>query len=278
MPLGRPAAGALLTLGLLCAVPPALANHKTFATATLSMDAPSPTCVQYERRTKSRCNGSRLVRVAWSVACSGTPDVTIRYWSPRPDGTGSVALRDVAPPGGKSSGVAVVRFRAGVRVFAAVEVDCFVAGDGQTTQDHTASAVSKPTQTVFIPPRLVSVEAVRNSFCGVDVPVRLADRLLQARRRSSADYHTVFNGPSLLGVRKLSRAGRARTILRARGAGLRIRRRARSYVPGATGRIRTEAGIVWRPRRAGWLRVWAVIGGHRTNALAFKVLRGRACG
>jgi hypothetical protein len=204
--------------------------------------------------------------------------VTIHYWSPRPDGTGSLALRQVRPSSDKSSGVSVVRFRAGVRVFATVEVDCFVAGDGQTTQDHTASAVSKPTQTVFIAPRLVSVEAVRNSFCGVNVPIRLTDSLLQARRRSAADYHTVFNGPSLVGAPKLSSAGRARTILRARGAGLRIRRRARAYVPGATGRIHTEAGIVWRPRKRGWLRVWAVIGGFRTNALAFRVLPRHSCG
>jgi hypothetical protein len=270
MPLGRPAACALLSLAALCTVPTALAGQTTFATATLSMDAPNPKCIQYERRTTSRCSGSRLVRVAWSVACHGTPAVTIRYWSPRPDGTGQIALKNDSPSNNGSSGVSVVRFRAGVRVFATVEVDCFGA-ENQT-------AVSNPTRTVFIEPRLRSVEAVRNSFCGVDVPARLTDRVLQARRRSSADYHTVYNGPSLVGAPKLSRAGRARTILRARGAGLRIRRRARAYVPGATGRIHTEAGIVWRPRRAGWLRVWAVIGGHRTNALAFKVLRGRACG
>jgi hypothetical protein len=49
------------------------------------------------------------------------------------------------------------------------------------------------------------------------------------------------------------------------------------WVPGVTGRIRTSAGTTLVPRRAGPLKVWAVIGGEKTNVLTLRVFSRRGC-
>jgi hypothetical protein len=164
-----------------------------------------------------------------------------------------------------------------VRVFATVTAFCDTNGDGDTVPPHTARADSPATAEAYIPPRLTKVEAVTNSFCGFDVPNRWLTTVLQARQTSGVDFHLTFDDSSLLGVRRFSKAGRAKTVLFWRGAGLHGHGAARSFVPGPTAPIPTEAGVRWAPRKRGTLRVWAKIGGYRTNALAFRVVPARRC-
>jgi hypothetical protein len=267
---------AAVVAGLLAAGP-AAAHHQgtASATASLSLDPPRPGCKMVERRTRTHCDGSRVVRVTWSVGCGARPFVTVHHWSPRPGGGAPIKLESVELYDEQSSGVTATRFEAGVKVFATVEVDCFFEDPNGTIPEHSATATSAPTAEAYIPPRLNSVEAVSNSFCGLDVPIRWLDTVLQAGQTSNGDFHMTFDDSSLLGVGRFSRAARRRTVLFARGAGLRVKARARPWVPGATERIRTEAGIRWTPRKAGTLRVWAEIGGHRTNVLAFRVVKAR---
>ena len=259
----------LLTAG------PAAAHHSASATASLTLDPPRAGCKMAEDKTRTRCNGSRVVRVSWSVECGARAFVTVRYWSPRPGGGAPIALQDEEILDEASSGVTATRFEAGGRVFATVVLDCYYEGDGDTIPEHSAKATSAATTEAYIPPRLDSVEAISNSFCGFNVPNGWLDSVLQARETSNVDFHMTFLDRSLLGARRYSKAGRNRTVLFARGAGLRVRAPARPWLPGADGPQRTEAGIRWTPRKAGTLRVWAEVGGHRTNTLAFRVVRAR---
>jgi hypothetical protein len=173
------------------------------------------------------------------------------------------------------SGVTAKRFEAGTRVFATVKVYCDFDGDGNTIEAHRVEAESPRTAEAFIPPRLVKVESVKNSFCGF-LPSRMQARYgLQARETSGWDFSLIFNDDSLLGVSRFSHAGRLRTRLRARGAGVNHNDIAAPWIPGASGRIPTAAGTILVPRRAGPLRVWAVIGGAKTNVLTLRVLPSR---
>ena len=112
-----------------------------------------------------------------------------------------------------------------------------------------------------------------NSFCGF-IPSLTQQRYgLQARQTSRWDF-------TLLLRRRLAcSAGAATPTRRASRRGCAPRARAINYndiaapwVPGVTGRIRTSAGTILVPRRAGPLKVWAVIGGEKTNVLTLRVL------
>jgi hypothetical protein len=91
------------------------------------------------------------------------------------------------------------------------------------------------------------------------------------------DFTLTFNDTSLLGARRFSKAGRRKTVLYARGAGLNFHAPARSSVPGPVGPISTGAGMRLTPRKRGRVRVWARIGGYKTNVLAFRVLPPHRC-
>lgn len=60
-------------------------------------------------------------------------------------------------------------------------------------------------------------------------------------------------------------------VLFARGAGVRLKRSPDRGMLRELG----EVGTWLNPRRAGTLRVWATIGGHRTNTLRIRVLPKR---
>jgi hypothetical protein len=275
MPL-RLTAAAVSLCCLLAAAAPAAAHHAASATASLVMDPASTSCKLVERSYKSKCRGSRMVRVTWSVSC-GYPDpiVNVRFWNPRP---GKSPVEMVTEEySGELSGVTVKRIGAGTRVFATVKVFCDNPGDGDTVEAHRAEAESAPTETAFIPPRLVRVTSVKNSFCGF-IPSLTQQRYgLQARQTSGWDFTLLFDDDSLLGGNRHTRASRVKTRLRSKGAGINYNDIAAPWVPGPTGRIPTAAGTTLVPRRAGSLKVWAVIGGAKTNVLTLRVVPPRGC-
>jgi hypothetical protein len=257
---------------VLCIAAPASAHHSASATASLAMDPASPSCKLVEKTYRTKCKGSRVVRVTWSVSCAyPDPGVDVRFWTPRP-GRSPFEMEAVEADG--TSGVTVKRFPAGTKVFATVKVFCDFPGD-DTIDAHRVEAESPPTAEAFIPPRLLRVKSVTNSFCGVNVNRTLERYGLQARQTSAWDFSLVFNDDSLLGVSRYSTAGRAKTVLRAKGAGINDRGPAAPWIPGPTGRIPTAAGTRLVPRKAGPLKVWAVIGGAKTNVLTLRVLPKR---
>lgn len=275
MPL-RLTAAAVSLCCLLVAAAPASANHAASATGSLTMDPAPASCKLVERSYKSKCRGSRVVRVTWSVSC-GYPDpiVNVRFWNPRPGKSPVEMLTEEYS--GELSGVTVKRIAAGTRVFATVKVFCDDPGDGDTVEAHRVVAESAPTETAFIPPRLVRVTSVKNSFCGF-VPSLTQQRYgLQARQTSGWDFTLLFDDDSLLGGSRHTHAARVKTRLRSKGAGINYNDIAAPWIPGATGRIPTAAGTILVPRRPGPLKVWAVIGGAKTNVLTLRVLPRRGC-
>jgi hypothetical protein len=275
MPLRLLTAAAVLCWVLVAAAS-ASANHTASATASLTMDPASPSCKLVETTYRSRCKGSRVVRVTWSVTC-GYPDpiVNVRFWNPRP-GKAPVEMM-TEEYSGELSGVTVKRIGAGTRVFATVKVFCDDPGDGDLIESHRVEAESPPTAEAFIPPRLVGVSNIKNSFCGFIPTLRQQRYGLQARQTSGWAFSLIFDEDSLLGVRRFSDAGRRRTILRARGAGINWRAVAAPWIPTATQRFPTAAGMILVPRKPGPLRIWAVIGGEKTNVLTLRVERRRSC-
>jgi hypothetical protein len=240
------------------------------------MDPASPSCKLVETSYRSKCRGSRVVRVTWSATCAyPDPVINVNFWNPRP-GKSPVAMMS-EEYSGELSGVTVKRIGAGTRVFATVHVFCDHPGDGDTIDAHRAEADSPPTETAFIPPRLVSVYSVRNSMCGFMATERQLRYALQARQTSGWSFDLRFDDDSLLGVSRYKHAGRLKTRLRSKGAGINYNDIAAPWVPGATGRIPTAAGTILVPRRAGPLKVWAVIGGAKTNVLTLRVLPRRGC-
>ena len=274
MPLRLLSAAAVLC-GVLLAAASASAHHSASATASLTMDPANPNCKLVEKTHRSKCRGSRVVRVTWSVSCSNPdPIVNIRFWTPRP-GKSPEEMESVEES--VPSGVTVKRFEAGTKVFATVKVFCDFEGDGDTIDAHRVVAESTPTAEAFIPPRLVGVSNIKNSFCGFIPTLRQQRYGLQARQTSGWDFSLIFNEDSLLGVRRFSDAGRRRTILRARGAGINWRAIAAPWIPTATQRFPTAAGIILVPRKPGPLKIWAVIGGEKTNVLTLRVAPRRSC-
>jgi hypothetical protein len=253
----------------------ASAHHSASATASLAMDPASPSCKLVERTYRSKCRGSRVVRVTWSVSCSNPdPIVNIHFWTPRPGKSAEIMETEEAST---HSGVTVKRFEAGTKIFATVHVFCDFDGDGDMIDAHRVEADSLATAEAFIPPRLTRVRSVKNSFCGF-LPSLTQQRYgLQARQTSGWDFSLIFNEDSLLGVSRNSRTGRVKTRLRSKGAGINYNDIAAPWIPGASGRIPTSAGTILVPRRPGPLKVWAVIGGEKTNVLTLRVLPRRGC-
>lgn len=275
MPVRLLTAAAVLCWALLAAAS-ASASHTASATASLAMDPASPNCKLVENTYRSRCRGSRVVRVTWSVSCSyPDPIVHVQFWNPRP-GKRPVEMM-MEEYSGESSGVTVRRIGAGTRVFATVRVFCDDPGDGDTVDAHRVEVDSPPTSEAFIPPRLVGVSNVKNSFCGFIPTLRQQRYGLQARQTSGWDFSLIFDDDSLLGVRRSSDAGRRRTILHARGTGINWHAVAAPWIPTATQRHPTAAGMILVPRKPGSLRIWAVIGGEKTNVLTLSVEPRRRC-
>ena len=269
--LGGPAL-VLLALGPLA--PPAGASHTASASATLKLEPPASSCKQSENAPRSRCNGSRVAQIAWAVTCGGeSAIIQIDYLAARPGGKSPVGLTTVEVDTGLR-GVTRKRIGAGTRVLGRVTVFCDTEGDGDTIEAHRVKA-SATTATALIAPRLVKVEAVTNGFCGFIPTNRQLKFSAQAGETVGVDYTLEFNEQSLLGADSRKPAGLRRQRLLIRGAGVSYRRRPLTFIPGAGGRISVGAGARVAVRRKGRLMFSALIGGVRTNSLAFPVFDRR---
>ncbi len=135
-------------------------------------------------------------------------------------------------------------------------------------EEHRATASSGPTQQFYLRPQLVRARTTRSGFCGVRVPRSKLDKWLQAKQYAEIAYTLAYSGASLLrpGVPELRQIK-----LFARGDGYRLR----SSPDRGMLRELGEIGRWVNPRRAGTMKLWATIAGHRTNTVEMRILPKR---
>lgn len=243
--------GLALAATLLVAAP-ASADHTT-AAATVELTDIGPA----ER-------GARNVRVSWTVTCSpgAEPEGSINLFI-KPKNPG-LAPREVDPDGLAIHGEDAVSggqdyvLEPGRTAFAAIDVTCrFAAEDGT---DHDARATARSSGEVVVAPRLAGVQVSSGSWCDAERARRRG--ALQALQSYRVQVFPVFSPFSML--RGRGRASYDEVIVRARGAGLRLRTRV------IVNRNGLYLGV--RPRRAGKLRIWMELGGVRTNERSLTVV------
>jgi hypothetical protein len=239
-------------------------------TAALTLGSAAKVC-----NSEGVCARGRRATVSWNASCgpSAPPDalreVEVGIYGVRPNGTrfpyDGEAVEEPPPTGsmGMTAGP-------GLRFHGEVTVTCStVVTDSEGHEvEHRATAASGPTQQFFLRPQLVSYRTTRSGFCGVRVPNSKLDKWFQARQYAEVAYVLAYSEASLMrpGVAPLRQIK-----LFARGDGYRLR-----SAPDR-GMLR-ELGAIGRwvnPRRAGTLRMWATIGGHRTNTLRARILPKR---
>jgi hypothetical protein len=218
--------------------------------------------------------GGRTATVAWASSCNdGDPGLNhqtaVSLWArPKAAGARPVSYQEVnTGEGGEgATGSDVVVVPPGLRLYADVEVSCsYTATDPDgSSVDHTGSTQAN-TADVFLPPALIGFEFPRSSFCGVSVPKRLETVRAQAGQSSVLDYFLRFSPLSMLA--KNTVAGKLSAIrLHGLGAGLNFSRRLSGSAL-KKGEYQTSI----RPRRGGILKIWATIGGVKTNTRAIRV-------
>ena len=269
----RCAALAAILFALGAAAPAAQADHvNPTVTTTLVMGEKVKDC------SGGICGGSRRATVSWNASCGPgvSPDalqeIEVSILGVKPSGKRFVydsetfdsvdgklvdSLSVVAGPG--------LRFVAEVTVTCSMEV---VNGEGDLVE-HRGKA-SGTSAELFLAPRLSGYLIERGTVCGYNLSDRQFKRVLQARQYFRLVWYLRFSGASLL---KSGMAPRKQVKLFARGAGLSQKTAPdRSLLFGSG-----DIGNTLTPRRAGTLKIWATIGGYRTNTLRIKVLPRRGC-
>lgn len=267
------AAGSVLAA--LCLAVPSSAHHAATVSATASsLTVDPPRCGPYERRPISRCDGSRSARVTWSGSCGARPFVTVEYWAGRAGGGKPIALAS-EDAGEQTSGVTTTIVPPGAHVYATVTMDCFWPDpEGTGPEPHSVTVRSAPTAQVVVAPWLRQVTPIKNNFCNFNPGGR--DVMQAGQRGGIVDFSADFIDRSLLGVSRRRPAGVRQTWVNAKGAGIRKRKHPELFLLGEFGRRDPVSGALRvNPRRSGWLRLWAEVGGVRTNSLAVRVVPNR---
>jgi hypothetical protein len=221
------------------------------------------------------CARARRATVSWNASCgpAAPPDavetIDVTIYGVRPDGTrfpydGETLEADVPMSGSMS-----MTAGPGLRFTGEVVVTCnAVVTDEEGNQvEHKASATAGTAQ-FYLAPQLVAFRTTSASFCGVNVPTSKVDKWLQAGQYFELAWFMRYSGASLMrrGVAPLRQIK-----LFARGAGIRLRATPDRGMLREFGYL----GTFVRPRRGGTLRIWATIGGKRTNTMRVRVLPKR---
>jgi hypothetical protein len=265
-------AAAALAAALGVAAPAAQANHVApSVNATLELGEKVKDC-----DSRQVCGGSRRATISWNASCGpglgpeALSEIEVGILGVRPNGrrfaydgqafdsleVGLVDSRSMtAGPG--------LRFLGEVKVTCSAEV---VNSEGHL-EEHRASG-SATTGELYLPPRLAGFTIPRGSWCGVNLTGNQSSRILQAGQYFDVLWFMRYSGASLF---RPGIAPRRQVRLFARGAGLSLRR----FADPAILRNYGEIGTFIRPRRGGTLRIWATIGGEKTNTLRIRVLPKR---
>jgi hypothetical protein len=263
---------ALMALAALAGAPAAQADHVApSVTATLTLGKAVKDC-----SLSGLCARARRATVTWNASCgpSAPPDalqaVDVGIYGVRPNGArfgydGEALEGEDATLSGSMDMTA----GPGLRFFGEVVVTCSsTVTDAEGNEvEHKGQATATTTR-FYLPPQLMDFSSTRASFCGVRVPNSKIDKWLQAGQYAELAYYLRYSGRALLkpGVPEMRQIK-----LFARGAGVRVKRSPDRGMLGELG----EIGTWVTPRRGGTLRIWATIGGKRTNTLRVRVLPKR---
>jgi hypothetical protein len=257
---------------LAAAAPAAQADHVAPSiTATLALGTTVKDC-----SASGLCARARRAVVSWNASCGpaapadALQEVDVGIYGVRPNG-GRFSYDGEALEGDDAtlSGSLAMTAGPGLRFFAEVTVVCnAVVTDAEGNQvEHKGQATATTTQ-FYLPPQLMDFRTTRAGFCGVSVPNSKIDRWLQAGQYADLAYYLRYSAGALLkpGVPEMRQIK-----LFARGAGVHLKRSPDRGMLRELG----EIGTWVRPRRGGTLRIWATIGGKRTNTLRVRVLPKR---
>jgi hypothetical protein len=262
---------AALAAASLAAAPAAEAHHVTASvTATLTLGKSVKSC-----GPSGLCSRPRRATIAWNASCGPAAppdalksvDVTIYGIAPsgKRFGYDGETLEEEPPLNGSMTMTAGpgVRFTGEVVVTCSAEV---VNSDGHL-EDHEARATAGTGQ-FYVPPQLVGFRTTRAGFCGVNVPRSKVDKWLQAGQYAQIEYFAHYSVSSLIrrGIPEMRQIK-----LFARGAGVRVKRSPDRGMLNQLGAV----GTWLTPRRGGTLKIWATIGGNKTNTLRVRVLPKR---
>ena len=221
------------------------------------------------------CARARRATVSWNASCGPAApadarvsiDVGIYGVAPtgKRFGYDGEALEDEPPLVGSMHMTA----GPGLRFFGEVTVTCsaVVTNAEGDPIEHTGKATATTTE-FYLPPQLMSFRTLRSGFCGVNVPRSKLDQWLQARQYAELEYFLRYSASSLI---RRSVPEMRQIKLFASGAGVRKKAAPDRGMLGEFGAIGTWVN----PRRGGTLRIWATIGGKKTNTLRVRVLPKR---
>lgn len=258
---------AAIAVAALAAAPAAQANHVTASvTATLTLGKAFKQC-----SAPGLCSRMRRATIAWNASCgpAALKSVDVGIYGVRRNGKlfpyDGEALEEEPPLSGSMEMTAGpgLRFTGEVSVTCSAEV---VNAEGHL-EEHEARA-SAGTEQHYLPPQLMAARTTRAGFCGVNVPNSKVDKWLQAGQYAQLAYYLHYSGKSLM---KPGIPGLRQVKLFGRGAGIRFKRSPDRGMLRQLG----EIGTWFTPRRGGTLKIWATIGGHRTNTLRVRVLPKR---
>jgi hypothetical protein len=218
--------------------------------------------------------GGRTATVAWGSSCNdGDPglnhETSVSLMTrPKKAGAKAVSFQEVnTGEGGEgASGSDVVVIPPGTRLYAQIDVSCTytVTDAGGSSVEHTGHAQAV-TADVFLKPAITGFEFPRNNFCGVSVPNSKIGITAQAGQSSTLDYFLRFSTFSMLAKSTLAaKLGAIR--LHGSGAGLSFSRK-----PLRSALRKGDYEEFIKPKRGGTLKIWATIGGVKTNSRSIKV-------
>jgi hypothetical protein len=262
---GLAAVAALASMAI--AAPAAQADHVTpTVTATLTLGKTVKDC-----SASGLCARARRATIAWNASCgpATVQSIDVGIYGIRPNGKrfpyDGEALEDEPP----LTGSMLMTAGPGLRFFGEVVVTCtLIVTDADGNQVEHSGKATATTEQFYLPPQLMSFRTTRAGFCGVNVPNSKIDKWLQAGQYAEIEYFLRYSAGSLIrtGVPELRQIK-----LFARGAGVRKKASPDRSMLNQLGAIGTWVN----PRRGGTLRIWATIGGKKTNTLRVRVLPKR---
>jgi hypothetical protein len=263
---------ALIALVALGAVAPAAqADHITPSiTATLELGKAVRDC-----SASGLCARARRATVSWNASCGpaapadATVTIDVGILGVTTDGKrfgyDGEALEEQPPLIGSMGMTA----GPGLRFFGEVTVTCSTTvtnAEGDPVE-HTGKATATTAQ-FYLPPQLVGFRTTRSGFCGVNVPNSKIDKWVQAGQYADIEYFLRYSKGSLI---RPGKPELRQIRLFARGAGVRKKAAPDRSMLNQLGAIGTWVN----PRRGGTLRIWATVGGKKTNSLPVRVLPKR---
>lgn len=221
------------------------------------------------------CGGGRRATISWNASCGpglgheSLEEIDVAILGVTPSGrrfTYSGETLDFEAPFQGSLGMVAgpgLRFLGSVKVTCAVDT---VDSEGNS-ETHRGSATAETAQ-FYRPPFLQETRVTSGSWCGVNLSPRQSERVLQARQYFEVSWTMRYDAAALMrrGVPMMRQIR-----LHGRGAGIRFKKKPDRSMLNDPGVI----GTWFTPRRAGRIKLWATIGGKKTNVRRMRVLPKR---